>query len=140
TVLAPGKTDYFKEYLPNYYKDHLTTKRNYNLIIKYAEEEKINYIDFNKWVNQIKDTSRYSLFPKYGIHWSYYCMALCADSIKKFIEARKNIALRNFSWNFELSDTLRGTDYDLGDLLNIYRKLPVDATAYPKYIFGDEAH
>ncbi len=138
TIEAPCKSDYFKEYLPDYYKNKATDRRNYNLLNKYAAKENINIIDLNKWVLQLKDTSRYPLFPQRGIHWSYYCMALCADSIKKYIEIEKNIHLRNFSWTLDVSDSLRGTDYDLGNLLNIYRKLPSDAMAYPKYSFGNE--
>lgn len=133
TVLAPGKTDYYKEYLPHFSQKLISTTRNYSLFLKYSKIENIHFIDFNNWFLQLKNTSQYPLFPKQGIHWSSYGMFLAADSIIKYIEAKNKIRLSNISCTWELSETLQGADYDLGELLNIYQQLPYDKMVYPKF-------
>jgi len=139
TVLAPGKSDYYQEYLPAYYAKRVNNQRNYNYLLKFGAEEKIRLLDFNKWALQIKDTSKYPLFPKQGIHWNFYCMALCADSMVKYIEVNTNRNINNLSWTLEFPDNLRGTDYDLGGLLNIFEKLPYNKMPYPKFSLEEDS-
>jgi hypothetical protein len=138
TVLAPGKADFYKEYLPEYYSKRISTQRNYNSIIRNIGKENINLIDFNNWFLQLKDTTRFPLFPKQGIHWTSYGMALCADSIVRYIEVKKNISLPDISWTLDGSDSLKGTDYDLGSFLNIYEVLPHDKIWYPYFTIHDD--
>jgi hypothetical protein len=133
TILAPGKTYFYNEYLPNYVTKNASPNRNYYSFLKYNKQEDIRYIDFNKWFMDIKDTASFPLFPKQGIHWSYYGMGLCADSILNYITKVRNVQLPKLSWQLEFPDTLRGTDYDLGDLLNINYKLSHLKMAYPKF-------
>ncbi len=139
TALVPGKTDYYREYLPDYYSGKISDKRNYTSFLKFANEKDIRYIDFNGWALHVKDTSKLLLFPKQGIHWNFYCMALCADSIVRYIEKNSNRDIRNFTWKLEFPDNLRGTDYDLGQLLNIFEKLPYDKMPYPKFIYEEDS-
>ena len=138
TVVAPSKADYYSEFLPDYYSSRISSRRNYSLILENAGKENVNLIDLNKWFKDLKDTISYPLFPKQGIHWSYYGMALSADSIIKYIEKKNNILLPDFSWTLEYPDTLRGTDYDLGDLLNIVSTLPYNKMTYPKFSFSND--
>ena len=131
TVLAPGKTDYYNEYLP---KNHIiSSERNYTSLLNNAKKKNIRLIDVNGWFLKLKDTTRYPLFSNQGIHWNFYGMALVADSIRNFIEVNQEISLPELSWYLELPDTLRGTDYDLGNLLNLYLKLPYKKMPYPRF-------
>lgn len=139
TVIAPGKTDYYKEYLPEFYKKRISNNRNYTSILKYGKEEKIRILDLNKLFLQMKDTCTYPLFSKQGIHWNYYGMAIAADTIVKYIETENKIKLSKISWTLELSETIKGTDYDLGDLLNIYQKLLPDKMVSPNFIITEDS-
>jgi hypothetical protein len=139
TVVAPTKSDYFSEYQPSYAGPE-SPDRNYKLLVRDAKEADVRLIDFNHWFLQLKDTTRYPLFPQYGIHWNFYGMTLCADSIVKYLRKERNENLRKMSWTLELADSPRGTDYDLGYLLNIFQKLPTkNKIPYPKYIFDADS-
>ncbi len=139
TVIAPGKTDYYKEYMPEFYTKRISNYRNYTAIIKYSKEEKIRILDLNKLFLQMKDTCTYPLFPKQGIHWNYYGMAIASDTIIKYIETENKINLPKISWTMELSETIKGTDYDLGDLLNIYQKLLPDKMVSPNFKITEDS-
>jgi hypothetical protein len=138
TVLAPGKTDYYSEFLPAYHRKRISDKRNYTSILKYSTESNIRLIDLNRWFMQLKDTCSYPLFAKQGIHWNYYGMALVADTISKYIEKTKNIDLLDFTWTLEFPEALRGTDYDIGGLLNIWDTLSYDKMPYPVFKIDED--
>ena len=93
-VIAPSKPSYFREFLPNEYKQ-TNNKNNYQVISEGIKKQHLNCIDFSNWFNKNKYTSKYPLYPKHGNHWSMYGSWLAADSIIKYIEAKKNIDMPN---------------------------------------------
>ena len=138
TVLAPSKTYCYHDFLPDNTLREESPQRNYFSLLKYCQQDSINYIDLNKWFVQIKDTSRYPLFSKVGIHWGYYGMALCADSIKKYIEHKLGIEMPEITWTLDHPDKLRGTDYDLGEIMNVLERLPHYKMVYPIFEIRDK--
>jgi len=133
SVLAPGKSSFYQEYFPGYPFTADSTKSSYCSLLKHIKEEGVRYIDFNKWFLSIKDTVSFPLFPKGGIHWSYYGMALCADSIIHYIAKDKNVKIPEVEWELEFPDSLRGSDNDLGKILNVWPTLSFQKMAYPKF-------
>ncbi|PLX07482.1 MAG: hypothetical protein C0596_11155 [Marinilabiliales bacterium] len=134
-VFAPGKASFYPEYIPeNYPKLEKSTKTNYKEFKKSLQSNNLNYIDFNSWFINMKDTSTYPLFHKAGIHWSYYGMYLCADSLIKKVEKDINKDLPELSLeNLEISSEQRHTEYDLGNLMNLYYPIKTYDLAYPSY-------
>ena len=137
TVLAPNKSRFFAEYADEL--DAKTEKKYsyYDYLIKNYKKLGINLIDFNKWFLDMKNTSKYPLFPKQGVHWSYYGAALVVDSMIHYLEITHNKKMNEFSYSLELTDSVRGTDYDLGDLMNLFIKMKPFKMAYPKFTFSN---
>lgn len=129
-VFAPGKASYYPEYVP----DNLKTSKkitNYKQSLSTAKVLGINYIDFNQYFIDHKYTAKYPLYPKYGIHWSYYGSCIAADSIVKYIERIRKIDMPNMSWKYVRIAEAKETDYDIGDGMNLLFKLKGDKLAYP---------
>ena len=136
-VFAPSKASYYPEYIPDSFK---TTKKitNYQQHLKEIKTLGINYIDFNQYFIDHKYTAKYPLYPKYGIHWSYYGSCLAADSIVKYIERVRKIDMPKISWKYVKMDEAKESDYDIGDGMNLLFKLRSEKLAYPvlKFEYG----
>ena len=129
-VFSAGKGSYYPEYFP---KEYIRTKgkTNYDYHVKLAKQYGLNYIDFNNYFVENKNKSKYPLYPKYGIHWSTYGASLAADSMIKYIEKVRNISMPHIFWNDVALEDAKGTDYDIGDGLNILTTLKGPKMAYP---------
>lgn len=135
-IFAPGKASFYPEYIPNKYNPSEKTISNYDYYTKRCSEKGINYIDFNDYFIQMKDTSRYLLVPKCGIHWSLYGVAIAVDSLKKYMEKSQNIKMLDITWDtIEVTKDLRDTDYDIADGMNLLFTIPHQKMAYPKLLF-----
>jgi hypothetical protein len=129
-VFAAGKGSFYPEYFPKKYIRE-KGKTNYEYHVKLAKELGLNYIDFNKYFIENKNTSKYPLYPQYGIHWSFYGMCLVTDSLIHYIEKIRKIDIPNLFWNgFEWADAKEG-DYDIADGMNLMFKLKSFKMAYP---------
>ncbi len=131
-VFAPGKASFLPEYIP----DRLKTKKkltNHDYYVKRANKLGLNYIDFRNWFLKMKDTSRYRLYPKTGIHWSYYGAALSTDSLVRYIAYKQHITLPNIVWkNIKISRKLRNVDRDIELGMNLLFPLSNVPMPYPK--------
>lgn len=135
-VFAAGKGSFYPEYFPEEWQGKKRKKTNYELFSFKAHELGIPHIDFMKWFSNNKKKSPYPLYPKYGIHWSYYSEFLVGDSILRFIE--KNISkspMPVLAIDSIEMDNPRERDYDIADGLNILTKLSAPKMAYPKFEF-----
>jgi hypothetical protein len=109
---------------------------NYDYISKKAGDMGITHIDLNKYFRQIKDTSTYLLYPKYGIHWSENTMPMVADTLIKTIEQLRNIELPEYEVeSIIIGDSLADSDYDVGKTMNLLWQLPHPVMPYPVFTF-----
>ncbi len=131
-VFAPGKASFFPEYIPDrYLKDSLSITNN-DAYLSCFRDQGINYIDFNSLFINMRDTSRYELYHKCGIHWSRYGSLLALDSIIGYIEDAKGIDMVDMSIEgIEVSADLKGTDYDVAEGLNLIYEIPGKPMPYP---------
>lgn len=135
-VIAPNKATFYSEYLPG--KISKVSFTNYEAFKYCFDKLKIKYIDFESYFLSIKQTSKYPLFSKYGIHWSTYGHSLATDSIINYLNSNYNLNTNKFSYeeNIVLSDSLRDLDYDIGKGMNLFvDQLKSEQLAYPKYVF-----
>ncbi len=135
-VLAPGKASYFPEYVPEKYRPDTIHPTNHDRYYELLSSKGIAVIGGNKWFSAMKDTSRYALFPKCGIHWSYYGLGLVFDSV---INTMEHLLGREFV-DIDMKDILvtgklRSPDRDLWDGMNLMQKPDDFAMPYPTFVF-----
>jgi len=138
-VFEPGKASIIPEYIPGRYHPQKRKPSNYNYIKQKALCSGLPFLDLNSYFLLLKDTTRYPLFPKYGMHWSLYGVALAADTLKNYIAGRTGQNLPDISVEkIELSDTPRLSDNDIGVILNLCLPLPPTQGAYPVLKIEDD--
>ena len=135
-LFAPGKGSYCSEYIPNKWKDkfnkHGTT--NYKSYRNAFDRKKINYIDFNAWFLEMKETTPYPLFGKAGIHWSKYGEFLAADSLLQKIGEIRNAPMPDLVLDqITKEEKNRSGDYDIGEGMNLLFELPTFPMGYPQF-------
>jgi hypothetical protein len=137
-VFSPGKASFFPEYIPERFHPEKRTMSNYLYFSGRCKETGVNTLDFNQYFLLMKDTATWPLYPKCGIHWSAYGMALCADSLFSYIEKTRKIIMPDFGWNgLDTPDTLRDTDNDVCEGMNLLYNIKTPKGAYPRYYFND---
>ncbi|MBK8450678.1 MAG: hypothetical protein IPL42_11920 [Saprospiraceae bacterium] len=137
-VFAASKGQFYPEYFPDS-SNVVRTTTNYERHLKLANELGINFIDFNAYFLQNKNTAPYPLYTKYGIHWSYYGACLVADSLIHYIESARNIDLPELSWNQIDKEQARFEDNDIEKGLNLIFPLKGPSLAYPQIAFENFA-
>ena len=132
-VLAPGKASFFPEYIP----DHLLQKRksqtNYQLLSATLQRHRVNTIDFHNWYLQKKQTAKFPLYSKGGIHWSNYGCWLAMDSLIRYYENyfQKNMVSLQLG-PVQFSDSVMKPDNDIGESMNLLFPLKPSRMAYPQ--------
>lgn len=123
-VFEPGKATYFPEYFPNRYQKR-PGRSNYQQFIASSTSVGLKHIDLNRLFLEMKDTVRYPLFPKYGMHWSLYGVAKAMDTLAGALEADYHIQMPDFHVTGLRHFTRpRGTENDIGVILNLLCDLP----------------
>jgi len=129
-AFAPGKASYFPEYFPARYDTSKKTLSNYLCYSQKCEELKLNYVDFNSFFMEHKTRSNEPIFPKGGIHWGEYGVAIFLDSLSKYVEQKREISLPSFKIDkIVYHDELNESDRDISDAMNLliepeYYKMP----------------
>ncbi|MFC2129475.1 hypothetical protein ACFLQX_01710 [Bacteroidota bacterium] len=144
-TIAAGKGSFYPEYFPDsYLAERGLTERgptNGGKMGEFFTEEGVNLLDFNTWFVQMKDTSRYCLYPRTGIHWSVYGMALAADSLIRRSEELTGMEIAPFEWSdVEVTNKYRSSDRDIEDGLNLIFRVNRDPMAYPDIQFPEGAN
>jgi hypothetical protein len=128
-VFTPNKADFYKDKLilePTFVLQ-TNAKRYADLLLK----NKVPFFDANAWFLKLKDTSSFTLIPKYGAHWSSYGAWLAADSLTKLFQMNGISTPKVISQKIELSQTARFTDDDYLPSLNLIWKWASPQLAYP---------
>lgn len=129
-VFAAGKASYYPEFIPDSYLP-INEKTNYKLLSSKSSEAGLNIIDFNKWFMDKKQSSKYPLYPKYGIHWSMYSNVFVSDSLIRKIEYLRGIDLPKLNITEVQMKKPFDQDYDIADGMNLLFKLKSFDMAYP---------
>ncbi|MDR2980536.1 MAG: hypothetical protein LBV02_08900 [Bacteroidales bacterium] len=130
-IFAAGKGSFYPEFFPNKYKTQ-KGKTNLEAYKEIVREMQLPYIDFNSYFVAQKNISKHTLYPQYGIHWSYYGMCLAADSIIRYMERLRNINMPHIYWEQIDFAQPKETDYDIADGMNLLFKLKSLEMAYPQ--------
>ena len=137
-VLTPGKGSFYPEYISDYHK-HSGNPTNYETYVNYFKKYGIDFVDYNSWLISLKQTSKYPLFPKTGIHWSYYGMTLVADSLIKYIEKKLNKDIPEMIIDsIEVKKECENTDDDIENAMNLHFPIKKPLMAYSRFHFNSE--
>ena len=136
-ILAPGKASFDRELIPDRYRKKQVT--NYQYYSQKLATSGLNFIDMNVWFRQMKQHSPYPLFPQKGVHWSSYGVALAADSMVRYIERLRNIDMPEIFYDKVIvSDTMKFSDNDALDLMNLLCKTGNSPMPYPQFRYQTE--
>jgi hypothetical protein len=139
-VYAPGKGEYCREFVEDKYI-HPVKATNYDYFVKHSKSNGVNYLDLYGWFNQMKPTTKYPLFPKFGHHWSFYGECLAVDTIIKHIEKLHHCDLPGITWNkIDVVDSARSRDADVLKSMNLLHDPPQNMQlAYPEVLFEQDS-
>lgn len=134
-LITPGKSAFYSEFLPDKYDISKKTRSNYDAYTEQFEKQKINYIDFRKFLLKLKPTAKHALFTRCGIHWSIYGSTLAADTLIKYMENMRHIDMPDYYYAGGRETTQpERTDADIGQAMNLVRDIPSFPMYYPNLI------
>jgi hypothetical protein len=136
--LAPGKGSFFDDQFSEFLKDEHQPMTNYRFIRNWGSENGLRILDLKNCYHNWSDTASYPLFPKGGIHWSEYGVALVCDTLRGYIQSITGRPLQKFWYDIEVSDTARGGDNDIAVGMNLLFTPKNERLAYPIRYFGEE--
>jgi hypothetical protein len=135
--LATGKATFFPEYIP--YEEEKDSTNN-EVMVQEFQKRGINHINFAPYLLELKKEHGDLLFPKYGVHWSYFANIFVADSLSKYIEHKTGWDLPNIEiTEMKFSEKPKHFDNDAGDALNLFDTLQPDRMAYPEFKWNKPA-
>jgi len=138
-VFAPGKASFYPEDIPEQFNSSEKKISNYEYSLQKCKDLNIHFLDFNKYFISLKPKSKYPLYPKFGTHLTSLGSAIVADSIVKYIEHVRSQDLPDVIWKeIFVSDTLRGSDYDISELINLFYETPNPPMAHPRFDFKND--
>ena len=136
-VFEPGKASFYPGFIPSRFHPEKRALTNYDYMTRRSAELGISFLDLNRWFLMIKDSSRYPLFPRYGMHWSLYGVPFAVDTLARTIERATGRKLPSFTKTpLVESDIPIGTDNDIGELLNLACPLKSTPGGYPTIRFA----
>ena len=135
-VYEPGKAGFYPEYIPGRFHPEKGSQTNYDYMTRRSQELGLEFMDMHSYFLKMKDTARYPLFPKYGMHWSLYGVPFAVDTLVKSIERLTGTGVPGFKTQKLIpSETPVGTDNDIGQLLNLIFPLSPAPAVYPSVSF-----
>jgi len=136
-ILTPDKGTYYSEYIPDRFLKRKKEPTNYSYYAARCTEAGINMIDINRWFLLAKDTSRFPLYPKTGIHWTSYGAVLAADSLLKYLRSKLSLPMPGMVIDgIETNSTALNVDDDIEQTMNLIWEIPHPVYAYPNYHFA----
>lgn len=131
-VLEPGKATVFPENIKPSDLDTAYRVSNYKTLVRMAKKHQVDYLDLDVFFRQMKDTSSFPVYPKYGTHWSNYGMYFAFDTLLNYLGDASEANLSGLKLKkLEKSKVYRHPDYDIGNTLNLLFPLKPETMAYP---------
>ncbi|MEI6682365.1 MAG: hypothetical protein WCO44_07040 [Bacteroidota bacterium] len=135
-VYEPGKASFYPEFIPDRFHAGKPSASNLSFYLQRSRELGLPFVDMNSYFLEMKDTARYPLFPRYGMHWSLYGVPLAVDTLARVAGKMTGKQLPRFTTKRLLeTETPVGTDNDIGDLLNLACPMKATRGAFPLIAF-----
>ena len=138
TVFAPGKASFYPELIPDYYLDRANPTNNYKEYVNDFDSIGVNYIDFNRYFFNMKDTATKAIYCNLGAHWTIYAASLAMDSLAGYMEAKTGKKHAHLSFDgFTVSDSLINQDDDIYKSMNLMFPMKHNRIDNPILKFND---
>ena len=135
-LFVPDKGTYYPEIIPQRYLKKKQPLTNYAYYAERCRAAGVNFIDYNAWFLKMKDSSKYILYPKTGIHWSTYGSTLAADSLMRYLRIKFGLNIPRLAVDsISMSAKAKYEDDDIGKTLNLIRPIAYPPLAYPAFHF-----
>lgn len=137
---APGKGAYCLDFVEDKYR-HPVSATNYSNFLKYGKKYGLNVLDLQAHFNDLKKTTPYPLFTRFGHHWSYYGECVATQYLVNYVEHLRGEDLPDLVWNkVEVVDTARSRDADILKSMNLLHNPPQNMQlAYPTVRFESDS-
>ncbi len=133
-IVAPDKVLFYPEDIPDRFTRRKPGISGRDYLVKACAGNGINFIDFNPWFRQMKDTSRWLLFPATGVHWSVYGSVLAADSAIRYLEQHLGRPMPGLHIDrIEMAEKPRQFDDDVNETMNLVWDVGHPPLAYPVF-------
>ena len=132
-VIEPSKANVYPELLPASMTspaDNVTAADIYPALF---DSLGVNYIDFNRYFQEIKNTVDYALYPQLGTHWSNLAALHVTDSVLRYMAWLGHRDLPMLEISETLYDTTMYPDDDLEKLLNLSRSIRSVPNRYARF-------
>lgn len=131
-MIVPSKEMIMPEYLPRKYAGRQKAETDYADFINGYKIAGIPYLDYCTYFAMIRDSSRYPLYTKTGVHWSVYGACIAQDTLVGRVQKLVGQELADYKrTGIELSDTARESDADFEGPLNLFFNLGQPQYQYP---------
>jgi len=138
-VYEPGKASFYPEFIPDRFHAGKPSASNLSFYLQRSRELGLPFMDMNRYFLEMKDTARYPLFPRYGMHWSLYGVPLAVDTLARVAGKMTGKQLPRFRTKKLLeTETPVGTDNDIGELLNLACPMKATRGAFPLIAFENK--
>ncbi len=135
-VYEPGKASFYPEFIPGRFRAGKPSASNLSFYLQRSREIGLSFMDMNGYFLKMKDTARYPLFPRYGMHWSLCGVPLAVDTLARAAGKLTGRQLPLFRTKQLLeTETPLGTDNDIGALLNLACPMRATRGAFPLIAF-----
>lgn len=123
--ITPSKAEVYSEDMPVKYVSIAPTngkESNYNLFIEALGNTEIAFYDSIPYVNELKNSEEFPVFPTTGTHWSDVTASFCAEELADSMEEQLEINLPEAEVSYERCDDPIAPDSDIYNLLNLMFK------------------
>ena len=126
-MISPSKATIYPEFIPDYMiaRKRNNTLSNYEKLLPFLEKYRINYLDGQKFISDLKKQCDYPLFPKGGTHWNYFASYKITLQLMRSIEMLTGKSLHRLKLEKIVWDSIpRYSDDDLAQLANLWDPNP----------------
>ena len=135
-IIPAGKPSLYLDKIPKHYFTKSKKKSNYEGCVEQFRKHNIQLVDLRNYLLKVKDTAKYPLFSKKGVHWSGYTATITADTVIRYMENLKKIDLPDYrQTGGETTFTPRGTDDDILKAMNLLIEDRSEKLFYPTITF-----
>ena len=130
-VHAASKGFFYADCIPDRFKYNKIKPTNFGTCLRIGDSLGINQLDLNTLFCKMRDTSREVLYPKQGIHWSFYGAIQAGEQMIRYIEKLRKIHMPHPYWkNIEHTTIPKYTDNDIARALNLIWPITTENFCY----------
>lgn len=97
-LFAPTKEYAIPEIIPEKYLVYKKRKNSYEAYLEAFKKAGIKHMDLLPFVQALRKSYQYPIYPQYGTHLSYFTECMVADTVIRFIEQLRGHSMPHIAW------------------------------------------